>query len=143
MTTFTRCLNPTCPCREPVPAATCPQGRDCCRPNTPCMSCIGWIAYTCRLTGTLDNITFTYSWDGSTQPSRAMALDAGFRDVGSDDFNVGRIEDDCLVWHGWMGEEHPADERAEVAVALGLRLSDDAPAVDDPQASAAASGQTS
>ena len=39
MTTFNRCLNPTCPCHEPVPAATCPQGRDWCRPNTPCMTC--------------------------------------------------------------------------------------------------------
>lgn len=80
----------------------------------------GWIAATGHIVGTLDDHSTCYDWDGQTYPTRAAVIKAGFRQFGTDDFCVGRIEDDVLVWWGWMDQEHPAEDRAEVAEALYL-----------------------
>jgi hypothetical protein len=80
----------------------------------------GWIAAAGHIVGTLDDWSTCYDWDGQTYPSRSAAIGAGFQQFGSDDFNIGRIEDDCLVWWGWMNEEHPAEDRVAVAADLGL-----------------------
>lgn len=53
-------------------------------------------------------------------PDREAAISAGFETFGSDDFNVAQIADRKVVWFGWMDEQHPAEDRAAVAEALGL-----------------------
>jgi hypothetical protein len=80
----------------------------------------GWIAVSGHIVGTLDDYSTCYDWDGQTHPTAKAAISAGFRQFGSDDFNVGRVEDEHLVWWGWMDEEHPPEDRAEVAAALYL-----------------------
>lgn len=79
----------------------------------------GWIAATCYPVGTVYDYSWSYSWDGSLHPTRAAAVAAGLKGFGSDDFNVGRVEDGVLVWWGWMSEEHPEDL---AAAAAGLYL---------------------
>jgi hypothetical protein len=80
----------------------------------------GWFAAAGQIVGTVDAWETVYDWDGSLHPSRDAAIKAGFRQFGSDDFNIGKLSGDQLVWWGWMYEEHPAEDRAEVASALGL-----------------------
>jgi hypothetical protein len=80
----------------------------------------GWIAAAGHIVGTLHEYSTCYDWDGRTYPTQEAAISGGFREFGCDDFNVGRIEAGALVWWGWMDEEHPAEDRPEVAEALGL-----------------------
>lgn len=81
----------------------------------------GWFAAAGRIVGTLDRYEIVYSWDRTTYQTRGLAISAGFSAFGSDDFNVGRVENGVLVWWGWMDEQHPAEDLAEAAVALDLR----------------------
>lgn len=87
----------------------------------------GWYVVTARWVGTsLDNITTVYHWNPDTpHSSRTKAVSAGWEVHGHDDFNVGRVEAGALVWFGWMDEEHPAEDRAEVAEALGVPSASD------------------
>jgi hypothetical protein len=80
----------------------------------------GWIAAAGQITGNLETWTMVYTFDGTGHATREQAISAGFRQFGCDDFNVGRVESGYLAWWGWMDEEHPAEDRAEVAESLGL-----------------------
>ena len=80
----------------------------------------GWFAAAGHIVGTLDDWSTCWDWDGQTYSTQKAAIFAGFRQFGSDDFCVGRIQDDRLVWWGWMDEEHPAEDREAVAAALYL-----------------------
>lgn len=79
----------------------------------------GWLAATCYPVGTLDDYSWSYSWDGYLSPSRQAAIRLGLKTFGSDDFNIGRVENGRLVWWGWMDEEHP-DDLASAAEGLHL-----------------------
>jgi hypothetical protein len=89
----------------------------------------GWFATQPQIIGSLENWTTHYIWDGETCESRGFAISRGFTAFECDDFNVGRIEDGRLVWFGWMDEQHPVEDYAEVAAALGLA----APLVPDQE----------
>lgn len=80
----------------------------------------GWIAAAGHIVGTLEDYSTCYDWDGQFYTTRRAAISAGFRHFGSDDFNVGRVENGRLVWWGWMDEEHPPEDRSAVAAELGL-----------------------
>ena len=62
----------------------------------------------------MEHFTFASYWE------RGDAISHGFIEFGHDDFNVGKLERGRLVWWGWMDEEHPSEDRAEVALALGM-----------------------
>ena len=79
----------------------------------------GWLAATCYPVGSLDDYSWSYSWNGELHPTRQAAIKAGLRDFGSDDFNVGQVKDGVLVWWGWMTEEH-AEDLAGAAAGLYL-----------------------
>lgn len=84
--------------------------------------CTGWFAAAGHIVGTLEDYSTCYDWDGQVYPTHAAAIRSGFRQFGSDDFNIGRIQDGVLVWWGWMDEEHPDEDRHEVAAALALSV---------------------
>jgi hypothetical protein len=63
-----------------------------------------------------------YSWDGQTFSSRELAISHGWSLYGSDDFNVGYMEDGTLVWFGWMNKEFGWQDREFVAPKLGLKF---------------------
>jgi hypothetical protein len=68
-----------------------------------------------------DGFTTNYCWNGGLYATRQQAIRAGLKAYDSDDFNVGRIDKNrTLVWFGWMDEQHPEEDYAEVAEALGL-----------------------
>jgi hypothetical protein len=81
----------------------------------------GWFAAAGQIVGDLENCEMVYSWDGTVHESRGYAISAGFTEFGHDDFNIGRLEQDRLVWWGWMDEEHSDADHPAVARALGLR----------------------
>lgn len=83
----------------------------------------GWLAATCYPVGSLDDYSWSYSWNGELHPTREAAIKAGVRDFGSDDFNVGQVEDGSLVWWGWMTEEH-AEDREAAAAGLNLAVAE-------------------
>jgi hypothetical protein len=80
----------------------------------------GWIAAAGHIVETLEDWSTCYDWDGYLSPTRQQAICIGFKRFGSDDFNVGRVENGQLTWWGWMDEEHSAEDYPEVAAALGL-----------------------
>lgn len=85
----------------------------------------GWFAAAGQIVGNMERgFETVYTWDRSTHEKRGYAISHGFSEFGHDDFNIGRVVDGELVWWGWMDEEHPAEDRAEVAQALGLAVAD-------------------
>ena len=66
---------------------------------------------------------FHYGWDGEEFGTRKAAIKHGFSVRGSDDFNVGVVQDGRLLSFDWM--ENPVGEddesMAEIAAALGLQ----------------------
>lgn len=81
---------------------------------------LGWIAVQPHIVGDLERFEITYTWDGSVHLSRPGAIRHGLDQFGSDDFNIGRVSRDRLVWWGWMDEEIDPDELPTIADALGL-----------------------
>lgn len=80
----------------------------------------GWVALAGQLVGNPSDWSMSWNWDHVYHPSRAEAIKAGFPLAnGTDDFNVGHVEAGRLVWFGWMDEEHPAEDYAEVAKCFG------------------------
>jgi len=47
---------------------------------------------------------FGYDWDGARFGSRAQAIKHGWKQRGSDDFNIGMTYGDDLIWFGWQDE---------------------------------------
>jgi hypothetical protein len=63
-----------------------------------------------------------YNWDGRRCPTAQEAIDFGWRLLDHDDFNIGHVQGERLMWFGWMHEEHrtTAEELAEIAGQIGL-----------------------
>lgn len=61
-----------------------------------------------------------YSWDRERFSTRKRAIKHGWKVRGSDDFNIGIVEDDKLVWFGWM-DEPMDDDIVEIADGIGLK----------------------
>ena len=80
----------------------------------------GWLAAAGQIVGNLDEWETVYTWDGSLHPTRKAAIKYGFEVFGHDDFNIGRVDTGALAWWGWMGEEHPDEDRESAARSLGL-----------------------
>lgn len=62
-------------------------------------------------------------WDGRRYDTKANASGAGFRQSRCDDFCLGQLEGDRLIWFGWMGNERRAD-LPDVARQLYLEIGD-------------------
>lgn len=71
-----------------------------------------------------DGWGFGYDWDGERFKTLAKASKHGWRTRGSDDFNIGHVIGNRLVWFGWMDEQHDEDNdtMAEIAEAIGLEF---------------------
>lgn len=81
---------------------------------------------------TLDGDARTvYSWNLTRHATQQDAIDWGRRILDHDDFNIGRVEGNQLVWFGWMDEQHDlsAEELAEIGGQLGLGLFGPGPAL--------------
>jgi len=86
---------------------------------------LGWIAVQPHIVGNLERYEICYSWDGTVHLSRQGAIRHGLREFGSDDFNIGRVSRDRLVWWGWMDEEIDREDLPMIAAALGLQPPDE------------------
>lgn len=67
-----------------------------------------WIVIVRQIVGGGPWETVSY-WDGERYPSRNEAIGAGACQFGHDDFNIGCVEGNRLVWFGWMDKEIAAD----------------------------------
>lgn len=67
-----------------------------------------------------DGFGICYDWDGERFQTRAKAIKHGWRIRGSDDFNIGEVSGDTLVWFGWMDEKMDDAEIPDVCEAIGL-----------------------
>lgn len=83
----------------------------------------GWIAVQSQIVGNMESHEHSYSRTGRTHPSRALAISEGFSQFGHDDFNIGQVKNDRLVWWGWM-DEPLLEDLVSVAAALGLGRAD-------------------
>jgi hypothetical protein len=79
----------------------------------------GWVALAGHIVGTPQNWETVWTWDEKYHPTRDAAVRAGFGLTGSDDFDLGEVRNGILVWFGWMDKEHPPEDWAAVAGALG------------------------
>lgn len=63
-----------------------------------------------------------YDWDGRRFSTRAKAIKHGWKERGSDDFNIAIVAGDALLWFGWMDQDigESSDTMAEIAEATGL-----------------------
>lgn len=69
-----------------------------------------------------DDWKHVYSWDGKRHATNQDAADWGWRILDHDDFNIGQVEGNRLVWFGWMEEQHEmsAEDMQDVAEQIGL-----------------------
>ena len=65
---------------------------------------------------------FGYAWDGARFNNRAAAIKHGWKQRGSDDFNIGMTYGDDLIWFGWQDKRLMEDEDTmrEIAESIGL-----------------------
>lgn len=61
--------------------------------------------------GTLEKLCHGYDWDGTRYVTQVEAVAAGWKMFGHDDFNIGHVQGNKLVWFGWMDE--PINETDE------------------------------
>jgi hypothetical protein len=64
-----------------------------------------------------DGFRVAWYWDGRSFGDKALAVKRGFELCGSDDFNIGVIEDGRLVSLWWM--DHQIDEDATTLAEIG------------------------
>ena len=69
-----------------------------------------------------DGFRIAHYWDGATFATKAEAVRNGFREAGSDDFNVGIVRSGKLLSVWWMDEQidEPAETLAEISREIGL-----------------------
>lgn len=83
-----------------------------------------WIYVRVQIVGNLEHWENSYYWSGKTHRTADFAIAAGIRDLGHDDFCIGKIEGGPagarLVWWGWQHEQHPDEDRIHAAEGLGL-----------------------
>jgi len=80
----------------------------------------GWVV----LVGTIisnETVDFhlAFSWDSELHTYQQDAIDAGLRKLGHDDFNIGYVEDGCLLWFGWMRDQFPEEDYVNAAKQFG------------------------
>jgi len=80
------------------------------------------IVIAARIVGSLEDWLMDYRWDGRRHATRQEAIDAGIDELGHDDFLIGGVVGERLVWLGWQFEEreHDPEEFADVAAQLHL-----------------------
>jgi len=82
-----------------------------------------FIVLTRQIVGTsLSDLRCETYWDGEFHPKRQAAKKAGWKERGSDDFNIGVVRDGRLVSVDWMDEPlgESADELADIEEEIGL-----------------------
>jgi hypothetical protein len=70
--------------------------------------------------GTLDDLVHGYEQIGPRYSSTEEASAAGWELWGHDDFNIGRVQGDRLIWFGWM--ERPIGETDEDFAEIARQL---------------------
>lgn len=87
-----------------------------------------FIVLTRQIVGTsLSDLRCETYWDGEFHAKRQAAKKAGWKERGSDDFNIGVVRDGRLVSVDWMDEPlgESADELAGIEEEIGLYEEDD------------------
>lgn len=69
-----------------------------------------------------NGVGISYSWDGARFSDRKEAIRHGLQIRDSDDFNIGEVFGDDLIWFGWMDKRHNEDEETmrKIAEDVGL-----------------------
>ncbi len=80
----------------------------------------GWFHVSVQIVGSANEHERVYNFGTGRYSTRGEAISNGFANYGTDDFNVGQVIADKLVWFGWMDEPHPLRDRRDAAVALGV-----------------------
>lgn len=75
-----------------------------------------------QIVGTVENFSHVYSKIGLPHPRPSLAVRAGLRTLGHDDFNIGVLRGGRLVELWWMDEqiEEPPEVLAEIARQIGV-----------------------
>ncbi len=63
-----------------------------------------------------------YGWDGERFATLKKARKHGFEIRDSDDFNIGHVIGDHLIWFGWMDERIAEDDATMLEIAEACRL---------------------
>ncbi len=72
--------------------------------------------------GSLENCTHSYHQFGPRHPSAEKAVSHGWEHLGHDDFNLGHVQGDRLVWFGWMSDAIGETEEDFAEIARQLEL---------------------
>lgn len=80
------------------------------------------IVITAQVVGSPDDWLMDYRWDGVRHATTQEAIDAGIDELRHDDFLIGGVIGERLVWLGWQFTEREDDpeEFADVAAQLAL-----------------------
>lgn len=83
---------------------------------------IEYIVIRQSIYGSLDNYQHFYEQDGPRHPSAEKAVSHGWETFGHDDFNIGHVQGDRLIWFGWMSDAigETDEDFAEIARQLEL-----------------------
>lgn len=95
-----------------------------------------FIVLTRQIVGTsLSDLRCETYWDGEFYAKRQAAKKAGWKERGSDDFNIGVVRDGRLVSVDWMDEPlgESANELAGIEEEIGLYEEDDTPLIAQAQ----------
>ena len=68
-----------------------------------------WIVIVRQVVGSVQDWETVSYWDGERYPSKESAISAGAHHLGHDDFNIGCVDGNTLVWFGWMDKELTTD----------------------------------
>lgn len=66
-----------------------------------------------------------HGWDGERFNNRSDAIKHGWGLRDSDDFNIGQVYGDELIWFGWMEQRFNEDDETMREIAEGIGLSYD------------------
>lgn len=90
-----------------------------------------WIVIVQQITTTVEDWRTDYHWDGERHASPREAFDSGWRTLGHDDFNIGRLDGNHLAWFGWTDGDQVKElddfDLAEISRHLCLPVSDPLP----------------
>jgi hypothetical protein len=75
--------------------------------------------------GSPDHVQHFYEQDGPRHPSAEKAVSHGWETFGHDDFNIGHVQGDRLIWFGWMSDPIGETDEDFAEIARQLELTPD------------------
>lgn len=61
-----------------------------------------------------------YRWDFEYFGTREEAVTHGFKTLKTDDFNIGTMDGESLIALGWLEEDYPEENLAQIQGDIGL-----------------------